>query len=253
MYNVRLLDVAGHHKHRELDKIHGLCLGGHGVTANLTATTLAAYERWAPLYPPTAHNPLMRAEQQAMVKHWPPVAGRRALDLACGTGRYSRLLAEAKAAEVVAMDFCVPMLRQVSAAARVCGSMMQLPFAAQAFDVVISGLAFGHASDVHVWMAEVARVLKSGGTVLYSDFHPEAARVGLTRSFKDEQDDTCTVPHRCYDVALQQEAAAAANLTIDIVHEVRVGIELQEQFPKSEEFYRRWDGLPIVLVVRARK
>jgi malonyl-CoA O-methyltransferase len=96
-------------------------------------------------------------------------------------------------------------------------------------------------------------VLKSGGTVLYSDFHPEAARVGLTRSFKDEQDDTCTVPHRCYDVALQQEAAAAANLTIDIVHEVRVGIELQEQFPKSEEFYRRWDGLPIVLIVRARK
>jgi malonyl-CoA O-methyltransferase len=223
------------------------------VTANLTAETLAAYERWAPLYPPTAHNPLMRAEQRAMVAHWPPLAGKRALDLACGTGRYSRLLAEAKVAHVVAMDFCVPMLRQVSAAVRVCGSMMQLPFAGQAFDVVISGLALGHAANVHLWMSEVARVLKSGGTLLYSDFHPEAARVGLTRSFKDEQDDTCTVPHYCHDVAIQQEAAAAANLTIDIVHEVRVGLELQEPFPKSEEFYRRWDGLPIVLVVRARK
>jgi malonyl-CoA O-methyltransferase len=88
---------------------------------------------------------------------------------------------------------------------------------------------------------------------LYSDFHPEAARVGLTRSFKDEQNDTCTVPHRCYGVALQQEAATAANLAIDVIHEVRVGIELKEPFPKSEEFYRRWDGLPIVLVVRARK
>jgi hypothetical protein len=61
------------------------------------------------------------------------------------------------------------------------------------------------------------------------------------------------VPHRCYDVALQQEAAAAANLAIEVIHEVRVGIELKEPFPKSEEFYRRWDGLPIVLVVRARK
>jgi malonyl-CoA O-methyltransferase len=223
------------------------------VTANLTAETLAAYERWAPLYPPTAHNPLMRAEQDAMIRHWPDVAGRRALDLACGTGRYSQLLAEAKAAQVVAMDFCVPMLRQVSAAAPVCGSMMQLPFAAEAFDVVVSGLALGHAAGVHGWMAEVARVLGEGGTLLYSDFHPEAARVGLTRSFKDQNDDTCTVPHRCYDVAIQQEAAVAANLTIDIVHEVRVGVELREPFPKSEEFYRRWDGLPIVLVVRARK
>ena len=223
------------------------------MTANLTAETLAAYERWAPLYPPTAHNPLMRAEQQAMLKHWPEVAGRRALDLACGTGRYSRLLAETQAAQVVAMDFCVPMLRQVSAATRVCGSMMQLPFAAQAFDVVISGLALGHATNVHRWMVEVARVLGRGGTVLYSDFHPEAARAGLTRSFKDQNDRTCTVPHHNYDLASQQEAAAAANLAIDLIHEIRVGVELVEPFPKSEQFYRRWDGLPIVLIVRARK
>jgi malonyl-CoA O-methyltransferase len=221
--------------------------------ANHTAETLAAYERWAPLYPPSAHNPLMRAEQRAMLENWPQVAGKRALDLACGTGRYSRLLAESQAAQIVAMDFCVPMLRQVSTDTRVCGSMMQLPFAGEAFDVVISGLALGHASSVHVWMAEAARVLGKGGTLLYSDFHPEAARVGLTRSFKDQDERDCTVPHQYYDLAVQKEAAGAANLTIDIVREVRVGVELREPFPKSEEFYRNWDGLPIVLIVRARK
>jgi len=32
-----------------------------------------------------------------------------------------------------------------------------------------------------------------------------------------------------------------------------VGIELCEPFPKGEAFYRNWQGLPIVLVVRARK
>jgi malonyl-CoA O-methyltransferase len=223
------------------------------VTANFTAATRAAYARWAPLYPPTAHNPLMRAEQRAMVEHWPPVAGKRALDLACGTGRYSQLLAEAGAAQVVAMDFCVPMLRQVSAGARVCGSMMQLPFAGQTFDVVISGLALGHAANIHPWMAEVTRVLKSGGTMLYSDFHPEAARVGLPRSFKDQNGDVCTVPHRGYDVASQREAALAAGLEVEVVQEVRVGFELQELFPNSDAFYRRWNGLPIVLIVRARK
>jgi ubiquinone/menaquinone biosynthesis C-methylase UbiE len=223
------------------------------VNANLATATLEAYERWAPLYPPVAHNPLMRAEQQAMLEHWPLAAGGRALDLACGTGRYSQLLAQAQAAEVVAMDFCVPMLRQVSAAIRVCGSMMQLPFGGGTFDMVVSGLALGHASSVHVWMAEAARVLKPAGTLLYSDFHPEAARAGLTRSFKDQQDETWTVPHRCYELAEQRGAAAAAQLTIDIVHEVRVGVELREPFAKSEEFYRRWHGLPIVLIVRARK
>ena len=228
-------------------------IGIAGVTMNLPAATLEAYKRWAPLYPPRAHNPLMRAEQRAMVEYWPEVARRRALDLACGTGRYSRLLAETQAAEVVAVDFCVPMLVHVSAARPVCANMMRLPFANDAFDVVVSGLALGHATGVEAWMAEVARVLDSGGTLLYSDFHPEAARAGLTRSFKDENDIACTVPHRYYDLAAQEKAASAAGLTIEAVHEIRVGFELVEQFAKSEEFYRQWHGLSIVLVVRARK
>ncbi len=99
-------------------------------------------------------------------------------------------------------------------------------------------------------MAEVSRVLRPGGTLLYSDFHPEAARAGFTRSFKDQDAHTCTVPHRTYDLALQLEAAGAANLAVDVVRELRVGVDLTEAFPKSEEFYRKWDGLPIVLVVR---
>jgi len=223
------------------------------MTAYLTAETLAAYERWAPLYPPTAHNPLMRAEQQAMLEHWPRVAGRPALDLACGTGRYSRVLTETHAAPVVAMDFCIPMLRHAPACHRVRGSMMQLPFVDRAFDAVISGLAVGHAASVHAWMAEVARVLAVGGSLLYSDFHPEAARAGLPRSFKDAEDRTWVVPHNCHGLDSQTEAAAAANLTIEVVREIRVGIDLREEFPNSEAFYRRWHGLPIVLVVRARK
>ena len=220
---------------------------------SVAAETLSAYERWAPLYPPVPHNPLMRAEQQAMLELWPKAAGLRALDLACGSGRYSQLLADAHAADVVALDFCVPMLMQVPIGSRVCASMMHLPFAAGTFDVVISGLALGHAADVYPWMAEIARVLRTGGTLLYSDFHPEAARAGLTRSFKDQDERTCSVPHCDFPVAAQLDAAGAAGLRVEAVHEVRVGMELRETFAGSEDFYRQWNGLPIVLVVRANK
>jgi malonyl-CoA O-methyltransferase len=222
-------------------------------SVDFTSSTREAYEHWAPLYPPVAHNPLMRAEQRTMQEHWPAVGGRRVLDLAAGTGRYSRLLAESRAAHVVAADFCVPMLSGWSAATRVCANMMQLPFADATFDVVICGLALGHATDVHAWMHEVSRVMKRGGSLLYSDFHPEAARMSLTRSFSDANQRTWTVPHCNYDLASQTSAAAAAGLSVDVVHEVRVGRELRERFSGSDEFYARWDGLPIVLVVRAFK
>jgi len=215
--------------------------------------TLEAYERWAPTYSPVPHNPLMVAEQRAMLAHWPEVAGRRALDLACGTGRYARLLVSTGAAVVTALDFSTAMLRRLSGCQRVQGSMMSLPFVNGAFDAVISGLAIGHASDVGQWMNEVSRVLSPGGMLLYSDFHPEAARAGMTRSFKDEQGVRCVVPHNTFEVASQTGAATAAGLVIESVAELLAGAELSEPFPGSEEFYRQWRDLPLVLIVRARK
>jgi malonyl-CoA O-methyltransferase len=195
----------------------------------------------------------MRAEEQAMRAYWPEVRNSRALDLASGSGRYTRMLQESGAADVVALDFCEPMLRQVATAQRVCASMMQLPFAANRFDVIVSGLAVGHAPDLGAWMREASRVLDRGGVLLYSDFHADAAQAGLTRSFKDAEARDCTVPHQSYGVDSQRAAAQAAGLSIEAVHEVRVGEELREAFPKSQEFYRRWHGLALVLVVRARK
>jgi ubiquinone/menaquinone biosynthesis C-methylase UbiE len=222
-------------------------------SADFGMQTREAYERWAPSYPPTPHNPLMRAEQRAMCEWWPDVRGRRALDLGCGSGRYANLLAGSGAADVVAVDFCMPMLTQVNSARRVCAGMLDLPFADGSFDVVISGLAVGHAIDVDAWMCETARVLAEGGILLYSDFHAEAARAGLPRSFRDDTGRTVTVPHRSYSAVRQRGAAARAGLTVECVRDVRVGHEITEAFGESADFYARWHGLALVLVVRLRK
>jgi malonyl-CoA O-methyltransferase len=175
------------------------------------------------------------------------------LDLACGTGRYTKLLADGHPTELVAVDFCEPMLAQVTAAQRVRASMMHLPFAGGAFDVVVSGLAVGHTTDIGAWMAEIAWVLAPAGILLYSDFHPAAARAGLPRSFKDQSNVLTIVPHCRHELERQHQAIAAAGLAMEAVREIRVGIELTEPFAGSVEFYRRWYGLPLVLVVRARK
>jgi ubiquinone/menaquinone biosynthesis C-methylase UbiE len=218
-----------------------------------TLSTLEAYERWAATYPPIPHNPLMRAEQRTLLKYWPEVAGLRALDLACGTGRYAKLLSARGAAPIVTLDFSVAMLRQVQTGCRVQADMMRLPFANEAFDIVIAGLALGHSTDIRAVMREIARVLTPGGLVLYSDFHPDAARAGMTRSFKDEHGCSYVVPHCRHEVAAHREATAAENLTLEVMDEVRVGIEFREDFQGSTEFFQKWRGLPLVLVVRARK
>ena len=216
-------------------------------------STLEAYELWADTYAAEPHNPLMAAEQNAMVALFPEIRGRRVLDLACGTGRYARLAAAAHAAEILALDISPGMLRQVTTGARILASMTRLPFASDSFDVVISGLALGHTLQLGLWMSEVARVLKPGGTLLYSDFHPAASRRGLRRSFRDRSNRPITVPHVCHGLDAQRHAAAAAGLTLQVVRELRAGIEFLEDFPGSEDFYQREFGTPLVLVIRASR
>jgi malonyl-CoA O-methyltransferase len=223
------------------------------MTAERVRSTLAAYELWADTYAAEPHNPLMAAEQRAMVGLLPDLCGQRVLDLACGTGRYSRLLAAAHAAEVIALDISAPMLRKVTTGTRVLADMTKLPFAGDTFDVVISGLALGHALDLDLWMKEVARVLRPRGTLLYSDFHPAASLRGLKRSFKDRANRSHAVPHFCHGLQAQREAAAAAALTIQVTRELRAGIEFREEFPGSIDFYLHHFGTPLVLLVRAGK
>jgi malonyl-CoA O-methyltransferase len=172
--------------------------------------TLLAYERWADSYAAEPHNPLMSAEQRAMLELCPSLAGRRVLDLACGSGRYAALAAQGGAKEITALDFSTAMLAHLNGASRVRADMMHLPFADGAFDVVISGLAVGHATALDRWAAEIARVLGRGGVLLYSDFHPAAARAGMTRSFVDSLGVRWTVPHRRFELADHRAALAAS-------------------------------------------
>jgi ubiquinone/menaquinone biosynthesis C-methylase UbiE len=212
----------------------------------------AMYERWAPSYAATPHNPLMVVEQRVMEGRLPALAGRDVLDLGCGTGRYSAL-ASARGARCVGIDFSLAMLARARIGARIRADMTRLPVRDAVFDVVLSGLALGHATNLRRCMTEIARVLRAGGHLLYSDFHPEAAGRGLTRSFRDAEGKLLQVPADGPSVDEHRAALAAAGFVDFDVTQIRAGIEFTESFPGAFDFYRAWHGTPLVFVIRARR
>jgi malonyl-CoA O-methyltransferase len=216
-------------------------------------TVHEVYERWAPLYPAVPHNPLMQSEQAAMLARLPAVKGRRVLDLACGSGRYARHVHALGAARIVALDFSLAMLRQVAIGAPLRGELDALPLGDAQFDLVISGLALGHASDLSRCMREIARVLAPGGTLLYSDFHPAALQRGQTRSFRDAHGERLTLPPAQFDREAHLSAIRASALELVEIFEPRAGIEFLADFPRASSFYRDWHGTSMLLIVQARK
>jgi malonyl-CoA O-methyltransferase len=171
-----------------------------------------AYDRWAGMYPPRPHNALMEAEQAAMLELLPDVTGRAALDAGCGTGRYARLL-HARGAHVVGVDFSEAMLRLArGAGARlVRADLRAMPLRSSSFDVVVSGLALHDIADLPGALAELARVLRTGGQLVYSVVHPIGARLGWARTF-GEGGRRWAVETSWHSVEAHAAALAAAGL-----------------------------------------
>ncbi|MCC7361380.1 MAG: methyltransferase domain-containing protein [Anaerolineales bacterium] len=203
----------------------------------------AAYARWAPSYAAEAHNPLMALEQAAVLALLPPPAGRRVLDLACGSGRYLARLSGRGAAQLLGLDLSWPMLAWARAVSSQLAQadLRALPLPSAGVDLIICGLAVGHVADLPRALSEMARVLAPGGVLVYSDFHPLPALAGLQRTFTAADGRAYAVEHHVHLYSHHHAACAAAGLALDAVREPL----LDSEHP--------WRGRPVVLVLRAVK
>lgn len=109
------------------------------------------------------------------------VAGKRVLDIGCGIGGPSLVIAGDLGAETVtAVDVDADLLARAAANAEAAGLSRKiafrliapgaLPFADQSFDMVFSKEAFLHVKDKPALFAEIRRVLKPGGVLAASDW-----------------------------------------------------------------------------------
>jgi malonyl-CoA O-methyltransferase len=219
----------------------------------VTLSAREAYELWAESYPPLAHNPLMRIEQDVVGPLLAHIRARRALDVGTGSGRYVPMLKATGAATVLGVDFSLAMLRRgAEAPGRVCGDACRLPFKRAAFDLVNASLMVGDIADLGAWTREMARVLATGGQLVYSDFHPSWVQRGWSRTFKSADGathDICFNPHAIDD---HLAALERAGFSVRAIREPRFNPTHGEE-PGILAFRRRWGNPQVVVVFHAVK
>jgi SAM-dependent methyltransferase len=106
----------------------------------------------------------------------PPVAGLVGLDLGCGEGHNTRLVA-GNAADVVAIDLAESFIGFAVAESHcsirfLVGDGTRLPFRGSTFDFVTAFMSLMDMGDPETGLQEVGRVLKPGGFVQFSVVHP---------------------------------------------------------------------------------
>jgi SAM-dependent methyltransferase len=135
---------------------------GEGTDTQTLGGTAAAYDRHVGRYGAQLASGLVEV---AGVRQ-----GQRALDVGCGPGPLTRVLADRLGADnVAAVDPSEPFV--AACRARVPGADVrvavaeELPFAAQEFDVVLAQLVVQLIDDRDTGVREMARVARPGGVV----------------------------------------------------------------------------------------
>lgn len=193
----------------------------------------------------------------------PEVEGKRILDAGCGTGVYTDWLLDHDA-DVVGFDASEQMLKH---ARNRVGNEVDLHQAAleeplqfadpDSFDGIVSALALGYVQDLGKPFSEFARVLKSGGFVVFSTGHP-------LDQFPFEEDDG---ESNYFDVE-QREKAWEVDVPyyrrpleeiitplLETGFQIEEFVEPQPTEPFKEEWperYKKESRYPVFLCIRAR-
>jgi len=124
-----------------------------------------------------------RREKRAVLEGLGPVEGKDILEIACGTGRFTVMLAE-RGGDIVGLDISDPMLQQGREKARaagvadhvtfVRGDAGSLPFDDDHFDTVFAMRFFHLADTPATFLSEIRRVAEK--TVFFDTFNRFSAR-----------------------------------------------------------------------------
>jgi len=220
------------------------------------------YEQWAPIYDagPNAATELDSHVVRGLLEGLP--AGR-AIDVACGTGRQSHLLAEL-GHSVEGVDLNDTMLaiarERVPEARFQQGTFDALPFEDGAFDIAVSSLALTHIPDLDPALSEMARVVRPGGHAVLSDMHPEIVRLGITAGFRTGEAESLAlghVPNLQHEISAYVNGFVAAGWEIEacvesvMPEEAIVGVPAYPVVPDAVR--GAFEGVPFLIAWKVRR
>ena len=224
-------------------------------------TPSAAYDLWAATYDRQPDNLMFHLEASLFSSLLAEIElrGKVVLDIGCGTGRHWAEILEQKPSALVGYDVASEMLERLrekypQAQTRLLGGIDLEGAKGASADVLLSTLTLAHIEPIEETLREWNRVLRPGGDVLLTDYHPAAFAAGADRTFRHrgELNLIQNFPHPLVELqrlfrTLGWQELEFLECRID--QSVRHFYEAQQALHVFERFY----GVPIVFGWRLRK
>lgn len=213
-------------------------------------------------------------EWHQLRKLFPPLAGKKVLDLGCGYGWHCRFAAKQNAEAVLGIDQSERMIAEAQKrnpeeqiTYRIC-DLEAYEYPQQEWEVVVSNLVLHYIEDLNQIFRKIYETLKPGGTFIFNIEHPVfTAGVGQDWIYSEKQEilhwpldnyfmegkrDTtflgCQVEKQHHTLTSIVRGLLAAGFVLEDLEEAKPSEEMME-LPGMKDELRR----PMMLLVRAGK
>lgn len=219
-----------------------------------------AYDQWAFTYDAQPGNLVLHLEAELFGSMLANLSLKNKViaDIGCGTGRHWPLLYNADPASLTGFDLSERMLEKLIAkypgayTVKLKDACLPLPDAS--CDLLISTLALAHMPDAITALQEWVRVLKPGGELLLTDFHPEALQHGGQRTFLHEGE-WIAVENHIHSLQRIRSFFAEQGLTELYFSEKLIDETVKSWYEKKQALtvYERSKGIPVIYGMLVKK
>ena len=152
----------------------------------------AAYDVWAQEYDNQPDNLMLALDRDlcAQLLNSIDLTGATIVDVGCGTGRHWPALFDRSPSRLIGYDVSKGMLDRLrmkypQAETHLLTDNTLTGLDTAGCDLILSTLTVAHIPDLAAALAEWDRVLKPGGEMIITDYHPAALAKGGQRTFRD--------------------------------------------------------------------
>lgn len=180
-------------------------------------------------------------------------------DVGCGTGRHWEKLYAKKPGLLMGFDISAGMLQQLKqkypdAVIQLTRDNLLKSVADFFIDCLITTLTIAHIKNVEEAIASWSRVLKPGGDLIITDFHPISLANGGMRSFR-HHGRSLSVTNYIHPLEKLQHIFTKYGLIVMRHEEINVNEEVRPYYESQNALsvYDRFIGIPIIYGLHLKK
>jgi ubiquinone/menaquinone biosynthesis C-methylase UbiE len=220
-----------------------------------------AYDNWALSYDNQPDNLMLALDEALINKIFDATdfTSKIIADIGCGTGRYWKKILDRKPARLLGYDVSERMLDMLTqkypdAETFLLTNNRLKELKDESCDIVISTLTVAHIKNIEEALHEWARVLKPGGEMIITDFHPDALAKGAKRTFR-HNDEPVIIRNYVHSTEKLKRITGQLHLEKLRFSERKINDSVKYYYEKQNAIavYNKFYGSPIIYCLHLKK